>query len=157
MKYYVYESTIDEKERKFISIVGTEIIFEKGMKKEVIVGELKEGLELKRDNFIPNKAFLEVFHGVISREIIHDPDAVSEAEKIKEGYVYVIDKRVGNPEGNINTEDIIGAIQVAKGSPVDNSYHGNPNYCLLTDEGLFQLSDTLETGLLKELEKIMES
>ena len=155
MNYYVYESIISEKERKFISIVGTEVIFKKGLKKEVIVGELKEGLELKPENFMPNKAFLEIFHSVISREVLHDPDAVSEAKKINEGYVYIIDKRVGDPAGNVNAEDIIGAVQVEKGSLVDNSYQGNPNYSLITDEGLFQLSDTLENGLLKELEKIM--
>lgn len=155
MNYYVYESLINEKERKFISIVGTDIIFKKGLKKEVIIGELKEGLELKPENFIPNKAFLELFHRVISGEILHDPDAISEAEKINEGYVYIIDKRVEHPEGTINPIDIIGAIQVDKGSLIENSYQGNPNYSLLTDEGLFQLSDTLETGLLKEVEKIM--
>jgi hypothetical protein len=68
-----------------------------------------------------------------------------------EGYVYLIDARTPQPNGQVLSPDVIGVVKVQDGTLVAASYQHNPNHRLLTEDGFFKLPAELEPILQTDL------
>ena len=112
---------------------------------------LDEGGEFVPDNFRENLTFVEFLHELIAQEVFKDPSAHQEAERQREGHIYLIDRRIATPRGDVPWEDIIGWVSVQAGKLVAGSYRRNPDHLLLSANGFFLLPKELESILNLEL------
>jgi hypothetical protein len=117
----------------------------------VLARPIEEGGEFVPDNFRENLIFVEFLHDLIAREFFNDPRMHEEAERQREGHIYLIDRRVPDPQGRAPFIDIIGSVSVQAGKAVAGSYRRNPDHELLTAEGFFLLPTTMEGTLDLEL------
>jgi hypothetical protein len=102
-------------------------------------------------SFDPNPAFVQLLHQVIADHIAASPGIRREGKRQGDGYVYLLDGRTPQPDGQVPPEDIIGAVAVHGGSVVPGSYQHNPNHRLLTADGWFVLPPDIEIALQDEL------
>ena len=72
------------------------------------------------------------------------------AQKQKQGYIYIIDQR-DKHYPNTKPFDIIGAFDLLNGQAIIDSYQANPNYQIVSADGLFQLPDIYFKNLLTEM------
>ena len=140
--------------RNLASIVPPEVVSARGLSDREIVGEVLErpetGAALDPDAFVQNPKFVELIHSVVARHGFDQEAGRAEARRIGRGSVAVIDQRTPTPEGDVPTEDIIGAFEVRDGELVQDGYRPNPAYRLFTSRGFFQLGAAL-APLLEEL------
>ena len=147
MKLFVYSTAIEGRKRNLVSLLKPSQSFREGMPEKAIIGEVTGDKEINAANFIPNRAFLELFHTVISSGMAREPECIREAGQLGEGWVYMIDRRADR-KGGIAPEDIIGGMKAEKGLLVRESYRANPNYLLISGRGFFQLPPKLGEALL---------
>jgi hypothetical protein len=145
----------DHEPQDLFSVLPPEIVFVRGLAPEAIVGRLTrplgEGEAISPENFARNRAFVEFLHEVITR---HAPELAAlqgEAQRIGEGWVYVIDARTMDPRGRVPPEDILGGFEVKTGRVVPDSYRRNAKHVILSKDGFFQLDAVLRERLLGEL------
>jgi hypothetical protein len=98
-------------------------------------------------NLQENRAFLRLLSRVIWEEVGNDPAVCLDADVQGDGHVYLPDGRAPDPGGRVAAHDIVGSVTVANGSVVSGSFEHNPRHRLLTADGFFRLSPTLETAL----------
>jgi hypothetical protein len=94
---------------------------------------------------------VQLLHQVIADHIAASPGIRLEGKRQGDGYVYLLDGRTPQPDGQVPPEDIIGAVAVHGGSVVPGSYQHNPNHRLLTADGWFVLPPDIEIALQDEL------
>jgi hypothetical protein len=87
----------------------------------------------------------------MAQEVFNDPDLHQEAERQREGYLSLIDRRRASAHGAVPSEDIIGSVRVQAGKAIAGSYRRNPDHQLLTAEGFFLLPTQLEGTLNLQL------
>lgn len=148
MKLFVYSTAIEGRKRNFVSLLKPSHSFREGISEKAIIGEVTGDREINAANFIPNRAFLELFHTVIGSGMTVEPECIREAEQLGEGWVYLIDRRTDR-KGGIAPEDIIGGMKAEKGLLVRESYRANPNYLLISERGFFQLPPKLSEALIQ--------
>lgn len=153
MEYYMLLVKKGGEIKKYLSLIGPEA-FKKGVNGKAIFGFLKSGTAITPDNFVANKEFKDFMHSIIAEEVLNDPFSKEEAKRIKDGHVFIIDARTKTPQGDVPPYDIFGAIKASNGKLVRGTYSPNPNYRLVSTDGLFQLSKTVEKRLLAELRKM---
>ena len=140
----------------YVSFVPHDFTFQRGLPSEAIMGRLIDGPDLfEPEHFRPNVRFLEFLHDVIARHAANCPGLIAEAQRQKEGLVYIIDARTPSPMGEVPPEDIIGAVEVQNGSVSD--YQGNPNYQVFTASGLLKLDSWFRSRMLEEISGILEN
>jgi hypothetical protein len=140
----------DEQGRMRCYLAAVDVDLDGGLPGEAILGEFTGGPErLDPDHFTPNPKFLQFLHRVLARHAASAPGFLAEAERQKDGHVYVLDKRTPTPTGAVPPEDIIGAIEIAGGKPL--RYVGSPRYAALTIRGQTQLDPWLHARLVDEL------
>ena len=139
----------------YVSFVPHDFVFQRGLPSEAIMGRLIDGPDLfEPEHFRTNARFLEFLHDVIARHAANCPGLIAEAQRQKEGLVYIIDARTQTPKEEVPPEDIVGAVEVQNGSV--SAYQGNPNYQVFTASGLLILDPWFRSRLLDEIAGIME-
>jgi len=149
---FIYEVVDPETNRPrfFVSPAPHDLVFSSELPAAAIIGELLGGPELlDPEQFVENGAFIQLLHGVIARDAGTCPDLLAEAEKQRDGHVFIIDARTPTPSGDAPGEDIIGAAEIRDGSVV--GYQGNPNYAVLSNRGFMRLDSCFIVGYLRRL------
>lgn len=137
-------------------ICGTaQSAFDRGLTPEAIIGVLLQPVEqisaIAPEGLAVNRFFVDFLHQVIAK---HGPGLSSltaEAQRLGEGWVYIVDQRTPALQGHIPPEDIIGVFAAKAGQIVADSYRSNPNHRIMTVHGFFRLGAELQVHLLQEL------
>jgi hypothetical protein len=142
--------------KEIVTPLTKDEVFSRGIGPDAIVGEFKPPLTasepMSSDQFLVNPSFVAFMHDLIARYAPEEKRFKSEAKKLIEGWIYIIDQRTPNPEGEVPSEDIIGAFQVDNGALIPGSYKPNPKHRILSDSrGFFCLDKELHQRLLDEL------
>lgn len=107
------------------------------------------------ETFRPNPKFIEFMHEVIKRAGPADREMQEAAVQQQTGYLYIIDLRTPDgPQGEVPTEDIVGAFEVRDGMIVAQSYWANEDHRLMTKNGIVQLPPTLQAALETALREL---
>jgi hypothetical protein len=141
--------------KDYVTMISPEVAFSQGLAPEAIVGVLLRPLEpeepITPEVFARNRVFVEFLHMVIAQHGSDQPGCRAEAERLGEGWIYIIDQRTATPEGPVPPEDIIGAFEVKGGEVLSGSYRVSPKHMILSPRGFFRLEDGLRRCLLREL------
>lgn len=151
---FVYRVSVNGEPRDYVSVLPPETARAMGLPNESIVGVLLrrgDDGEPVLESFSGNPAFHELLNEVVGRYAPDEPALREQAGRVGSGYVYVIDGRTPDPRGDVPAEDVVGAFQVRDGQVVREPYLPNPRHQLLTRNGFFRLSDTLNQRLLDEI------
>ncbi|GAB5586538.1 hypothetical protein Unana1_01438 [Umbelopsis nana] len=119
----------------------------------VIGWSTSEG-QLNPSTFAENDEFVEFLHKVIGENIhsIDDPSLKGMAEWQQEGWLHIADERNPPPWGRIPLpEDIFGSVLLNKGVIQPQTYQRMPSHRFVTSNGLFKLSDPLQSILYHTL------
>jgi len=80
------------------------------------------------------------------------------ADALGNGVLYVIDERspkhVEGQEWIVRSDDLIGEFDVKDGEIVPGSYRRNPDFALVNEEGLFQLTDEIAESVMVAIEDL---
>jgi hypothetical protein len=147
------ESSNNELERLgALSLLSPEQVEKIGtLKGEAILGFIT-GEQLSLEYFHPNRIFIDLLQNVVGSEALKDPELQTAAIKQKQGYIYIIDRRVADSlEEETSSEDILGAFEIKDGRIVANSYQPNENYLIFGNNGLMQLPASLHESLITAL------
>lgn len=159
----IYVCNVDTPEgaKDYVTCLPQDLVIEKGLPPEAIVGillrPLEQGEPITPSVFARNHNFVDFLHQVIARRGPSMPGLVEEARRQGEGWVYIIDQRTRDPQGSVPPEDIIGVFEVAGGEVVIDSYHPSPKHQILSVDGFFRLDSELQSCLLDELETLASS
>jgi hypothetical protein len=139
----------------YATVLPPEVFSKTGAVGEAVVGALpRDGSEhesISPEGFVPNEAFIRFLHLVVAEHAPTFAGVQTEAERIGNGWLYIIDRRTPTPEGPVPPEDIIGGFQVKGGRVVPGSYVAGESHRLLTERGFFHLDDELHRKLVDEL------
>ena len=153
----VYICRVDTSEGTgdYVTLLPPEAAFSQGLAPEAVVGVLTRPMAsdgaITPEGFAANPAFIEFMHGVIARHGPDQPGCQAEAQRLGNGWVYIIDQRTPTPEGRVPPEDIIGVFEVKDGEVVPGSYRRSPKHLILSPHGFFRLEPGLQECLLREL------
>lgn len=140
----------------YATVLPPEVFSKAGVAGDSIVGTLPrsdsdaEG-SISLEGFVPNDGFTRFLQRVVAEHAPTVGELQSEAERVGNGRIYVVDRRTLKQDGPVPPEDILGAFQVAEGRVVPGSYSANPSHRLLTEQGFFHLADGLHQKLVAEL------
>lgn len=141
--------------KDYVTLETPEVTFSKGLTPEGIVGVLLRPLKAEEritpENFAPNRAFVALLNAVIAQHGPDQPGFRAEAERLGDGFIYIIDQRTPTPRGSVPPEDIIGAFEAAGGKVVPGSYQANGKHMILSPTGFFRLDGELNQCLLREI------
>jgi hypothetical protein len=104
---------------------------------------------IRPEEFAPNSAFADFLHAVLGKHVASCPGIRREAKRQRHGYVYILDARTPDPQGEVPPADVIGAVELHDGQP--GKYIGSPNYEPFSHNGLMQLESWLEARFMEEL------
>jgi hypothetical protein len=140
----------------YATVLPPEVFSKAGASGEAIVGTLPRSNSdhhgsISADGFVPNEEFSRFLHQVVAEHAPCSAALQAEAERIGNGWVYLVDRRTPTPEGPVPPEDIIGGFQVTGGRAVPGSYVAGKSHRLLTERGFFHLDDGLHRKLVDEL------
>lgn len=120
-----------------------------GLPSEAVVGTVRvSGHPIRAEDFEPNPVFVRFLHYVIAKHGSKAPGFVDEAKRQLNGWIYIIDRRIGNTDGRAPLEDIPGWFEIRDGKAV--SYRANPQHLLLTDRGFLKLDPWISDRLAEE-------
>jgi len=77
-------------------------------------------------------------------------DLMKSARQQKNGFIYIVDQRT-KEQNQTEAKDILGSFEVADGQLNSDSFQFNPNYQIISIDGLFRLPDNFEKALLNEI------
>src|SRR5262245_37518861 len=118
---YLCEVDTPDGTRHYVSLLPPEVFFKQGLVAEAILGTLlgfRADQPVNPENFARNSVFVDFLQSVIARHAPQLPRFLAEAQRIENGWVYVIDQRTLNPDGAIPPEDIFGGFAVEAGKVV---------------------------------------
>ena len=152
---YIVTVNINNKLQEIVSLLSPEIINQKQIPSQAIIGMLSKPLgqneQINLNNFIPNQPFVDFLHTVIAKYAPQIPELQDRAEKQGKGWVYIIDARCPNLLGRILPEDIIGSFNVKNGQISSESYQKNKEHLILSCHGFFKLESRLQKCLIEEV------
>ena len=150
--FHLYDVETEEGWVSVIAAIPPEHALRNGLPSPAVVGSIPRGTqEITLESFTPNPEFSDFMNLVISRHGASDPALRNQAKQQGDGWVFMIDLRVGEGDEEIRSEDIIGAFQAKGGEVVAGSYRANPKHALLGGRGLLKLDAWLERRLVDEL------
>jgi len=119
-----------------------------------IYGYLPPG-EFSVERFRPNPEFLQFVHFVLRVVGPADRPLQLAALQQADGWLYIADLRASpDARGQVPPEDILGGFEVQDGHILPGTYWANPQYRVLTENGLMQLPTTLHDALIRSLKKL---
>jgi hypothetical protein len=155
----IYTVRTPEGIKNIASLISQEIAFEKGLLPESIIGYFTKEInneELHPEDFVRNTLFVEILHKSIAEYAPRIKSFQATAQKLENGWVYVIDQRTPDPAGNVPPEDIISAFEIRKGEVIEGSYKPNDNHRILSPKGFCGLDVELYEYLIDKLQKLYE-
>ena len=139
---------------RVLSLLGPDVAFKNGLAGPAIAGVFQSE-EFTPENFVPNRAFIDVLHQVIREKGPTLGGFAQAAQKQGNGSLAIIDLRTAEgPNGNVPPDDIVGAFAVADGRASSDTYSPNPNYRVFTKDGLTRLPEPLHGILVAELTRL---
>jgi hypothetical protein len=150
--HQVIESNAELKRLGALSLLSPEQVEKIGaLKGQAILGFVT-GEQLSLEYFYPNRIFIDLLQNVVGSEAPKDPQLQAAAIEQKQGYIYIIDRRVADRlEEKTSPEDMLGAFEIKDGQILDNSYQPNENYLIFSNNGLMQLPASLHEALVNSL------
>ena len=153
MNPYIYEVEIDGIARNVLSFLSTDEVFSTGLQGHAIVGYVRDpSAKLSFRNIQINPSFISLFQRVVYATSLNIPALREAALRQQQGFIYIIDQRDRNYP-NTKATDIIGAFAVKDGVLQQESYQPNPNYQIVSEDGLFQLPLDYIENLLAEMRR----
>jgi hypothetical protein len=153
--FHLYDVETEDGWVCMIATLPPDVAMEHGLPSPAVAGSVPKGSgEITLENFTPNPEFSDFLHYVIGKYGADDPALRDQAKEQGDGWIYMIDLRVGEDEEAVSTvasEDILGAFRVEGGSVVPGSYRGNPNHLVLSERGLVQVDGWVQERLVEEL------
>lgn len=153
---YLY--TVESKRGPYsvLSVLTPEEGFQDGLPPEAIIGTLPANVtSVNPIDFKPNPAFANFMHNVIRRYAPLHKDLQDAAKRKGEGWIYIIDCRAPQPQGEVEKQDVIGAFKIESGVIVADSYQRNNEHLLVSQRGPFCLDGWLMSKLLEETRSIL--
>lgn len=151
MTVYTYTARIDNVERNILSFTDPDNVFNKGLISKSVIGYLKQpDKEVLPDNIVYNSDFVELFERTIKNVALASDNLLKSATQQQNGFVYIIDQRTED-QNEPKARDILGSFEVINGQLKADSFQFNPNYQIISTDGLFRLPDDFEKALLNEL------
>jgi hypothetical protein len=154
----IYVCVVDGPEgtRHYVTLIPPETAFSQGLCGEAIVGLLVRPLEagerITPQVFTPNPAFARFLHSIVAEHAPRQAGCREEARRQVDGWIYIVDQRTPDTNGELPLEDIIGRLEVRGGEVVPGSYQLNSHHLLLSQTGFFQLDEEIGQALVRELE-----
>jgi len=150
--YHLYDTETDDGPITMIAVLPPELALGRGLPSPAVVGTVPAGTtDLTSGAFTPNEEFSAFLGYVISKYGDADPILRDQARQQGTGWVYMVDLRVDESDGEIQTEDVLGAFRAADGEVVPGSYRANPKHVLLTGRGLPVIDTWVYEKLVEEL------
>ncbi|HQR36799.1 MAG TPA: hypothetical protein PLF26_00245 [Blastocatellia bacterium] len=150
--FHLYDVETENGWVSMLAVIPPDRALAAGLPSPAVVGTVpKDAADITPANFTPNVEFSDFLNYVIGKYGADDPALQHQASEHGDGWLFMVDLRVGEDEGEIQSEDIIGAFRAENGSVVDGSYRANPKHQLLTSRGLPQLAEWLQEKLVEEL------
>ncbi len=153
---YLYTVQSDKGIFTALSLLTPEDGFAGGIPPQAIIGTLAGNVSrIRPSDFKPNGAFIAFLHMVIKRYAPLNTELQKAAKREHEGWIYIIDCRVGDPQGAVEPEDIIGAFKIESGKIAPESYQPNTKHLLVSEWGIFCLDEWLKDKLLAETRSLL--
>jgi hypothetical protein len=150
--FHLYDVETEDGPVGMIAVLPPETAVEGGLPSPAVVGTVPQGAAaITLENFTPNQEFADFLNFVISKYGADDPALQEQAEEQGEGWIYMIDLRVGEDDEEVASEDLLGAFRVEDGRVAPGSYRGNPKHRLLSERGLVQVDEWVRERLVEEL------
>lgn len=123
---------------------------------ELFIGHLTEpSIGVVPGNIAYNKDFLVHLHALVRDKMADDPQVVARAKEQPNGFVFIIDRRSpateAGSEEKVDKEDIIGIFLCNDFKTDASRYRPNPDYLLISEKGIGQFPNIVETELQKLL------
>ena len=139
-------------DQNVVTYIDHDLIFERGLLPEWIVGVLHkplgDGGELVPENFSRNSVFVDFLHRFVAETASQDENLLAAAKSGQNENLFIIDQRTATPQGEVPPEDIVGAFVVESGTISSSTYKANrDNHRILSDRGFFDLGDEMMGAL----------
>lgn len=133
LKGSVVEAEVDGRTVFYYTLLPECVVSDYGLSAPLIVGVIDnpEGSdeplrEIVSRSLKVNSEFKKTLHGFCAEVLPNMPRLESQARAQGKGWLYIIDQRTPDPEGEVPPKDIVGAFEVSNGSIV--GYQPNPKY-----------------------------
>lgn len=133
LKGSVVEAKVGENVVYYYTLLPEEVIIDCGLPASLIVGVIEnpEGIgepleEVVSRSLKVNYEFKKTLHGFCAEVLCKMPQLESQAIAQANGWVYVVDQRTADPDGEVPAQDIVGAFEVNDGKIF--RYQPNPRY-----------------------------
>jgi len=151
MTLYTYTVTIENVERNVLSFANPDDAFNKGLVGKSVIGYLKETDKgVTSENIVYNVDFVVLFKRTIKTAALASVDLMKSATQQQNGFVYIIDQR-SKDQNETKARDILGSFEVTGGQLNPDSFQFNPNYQIISTDGLFRLPDNFAKALMNEI------
>jgi hypothetical protein len=157
LELYVYTIKIEGNDMAALSLLPPDIVQKHGLPAAAVFGEVDPRRpEMTIDGFTPNEDFLALLNSVIATHATTLESVQKQLTKVKNGPVYVVDRRTVNKGGLPPFEDILGWFAVRDGEIIPDSFNPSPNYQLLSNNGPIELESELEEKLVDAVYDTLE-
>ncbi|GAA5813848.1 hypothetical protein MFLAVUS_007335 [Mucor flavus] len=139
-----------------ITYVSSDDLKSSKLDPELIIGWSSDKDKLDPKTFVENRKFSNFLTSVLKENVhkVNDSNLKAMADWQKEGWLHIGDERNPAPWGRINfPEDIIGSVEINAGVIKEGSYQAMPTHRLMTNNGIFQLSEPLTNLVIEEAKK----
>ncbi|KAJ3387218.1 hypothetical protein HDU92_002044 [Lobulomyces angularis] len=120
--------------------------------KNQLLGYAPKINEIDHKTFVENKSFRKIINDTISKNIHNDVVLQGWAYQQKNGYLNIQDERCYVPWGRVpDPEDIFGTVLLSQGKIVEGSFEQMPTHRMVSANGMFKLSEYLESRLIEEV------
>lgn len=158
LELFVYSIKIEGNDLAALSPLPPDVVQRHGLPSAAVLGDVDPRRpEMTVDGFTPNDDFLKLLHEIV-KQFGPELDSVQrQLEHVKNGPVYVVDRRSIADGAKPPFEDVIGWFGVRDGELLVESYSASPNYQLLSNGGPPQLEAPLEERLLAAVYRLVEA
>jgi hypothetical protein len=138
--------------RAVLSLLPPDFVQQHGLPGEAVLGDvIPDQPEMSADQFTPNEAFLLALHAIVQAYGPELPSVQKQLQAVRNGAVYVVDRRSARAGQRPPFQDVIGWFGVREGILQPESYNANPNYRLMGDAGPPQPEADLAGIVLREM------
>ncbi|CAO3627913.1 unnamed protein product [Mucor hiemalis] len=151
---YLHAHPVEDKYA--ISYVSSDNLKKPELNKELIIGWSKEQDNLDPRTFVENTAFTGFLTQVLKENVhkVNDSNLKAMADWQKEGWMHIGDERNPPAWGRINfPEDIVGSVELSNGAIKEGTYQAMPAHRIITNSGIFQLSEPLTKCVVEAAKK----
>jgi hypothetical protein len=139
-------------DQSLVTYIDHDLIFERGLLPEWIVGVLHKSLgdggELIPENFSRNSVFVDFLHRFVAETASQDRNLLAAAKSGQHESLFIVDQRTATPQGDVPPEDIVGVFVVDGGTISSSGYRANrDNHRILSDRGFFNLGEEMMGAL----------